>query len=109
MHLIIVTNDLSYFTHIHPTMTAGTDHSIFSISHTFPESGKYKLWVDFKPKGGNQMLSALKFNVEGQPVHISQEIVYDENYSKRSLDDQYQISLKIPEKNSSTRRCGRYV
>jgi hypothetical protein len=98
MHLIIVAEDLSYFAHIHPTMTAGTDHSTFSISHTFPESGKYKLWVDFKPKRGNQMLSALKFNVEGQPVHTLQEIVYDENYNKKSLDGQYQISLKIPEK-----------
>lgn len=98
MHLIIVAEDLSYFAHIHPTMKAGTDHTTFTISHTFPESGKYKLWVDFKPKGGNQMLSALKFNVEGQPVHTPQEIVYDEKYTKRSLDDQYQFSLEMSDK-----------
>jgi hypothetical protein len=98
MHLIIVAEDLSYFAHIHPTMTVGTDHTTFSISHTFPESGKYKLWVDFKPKGGNQMLSALKFNVEGQPVHTPEEIVYVEKYNKKSLDSQYQISLNIPDK-----------
>ncbi len=50
------------------------------------------------PKGGNQTLSALKFNVEGQPVHTPEELVYDEKYTKRSLDNQYQISLKIPDK-----------
>jgi len=98
MHLIIMAEDLSYFAHIHPRMVAGTDHITFTISHTFLESDKYKLWVDFKPKGGNQTLSALKFNVEGQPVHTPEELFYDEKYTKRSLDNQYQISLKIPDK-----------
>jgi hypothetical protein len=71
---------------------------VFTISHTFPESGKYKLWVDFKPKGGNQTLAAFKFNVTGQPIHRPEELVYDGKYSKESLDGQYQISLKLPGK-----------
>jgi hypothetical protein len=58
MHLIIVEEDLSYFAHIHPTIRHGNDDTAFAISHPFPESGKYKLWVDFKPKGGNQTLAA---------------------------------------------------
>src|SRR5918911_2138757 len=98
MHLIIVAEDLSYFAHIHPTMATDTYGTIFTIYHTFPESGKYKFWVDFKPKGGNQMLSALKFNVEGEPVHTPEGLVYDGKYTKGSLDRQYQISLKIPDK-----------
>ena len=61
MHVIIVGEDLSYFAHIHPTIRNGNgDDTKFSISHTFPESGKYKIWVDFKPKGGNQTLAAFK-------------------------------------------------
>ena len=98
MHLIIVAEALSYFAHIHPTMATDTYGTIFTIYHTFPESGKYKFWVDFKPKGGNQMLSALKFNVEGEPVHTPEGLVYDGKYTKGSLDRQYQISLKIPDK-----------
>jgi hypothetical protein len=98
MHVIIVAEDLSYFVHIHPTMIAGANDTTFTVSHTFPESGKYKLWVDFKPKGGNQTLAAFKFNVTGQPVHRPEELVYDGKYSKRTLDGQYQISLKIPDK-----------
>jgi hypothetical protein len=99
MHVVIVAEDLSYFAHIHPTMIASpNDYGTFTISHTFPESGKYKLWVDFKPKGGNQILSALKFNVAGRPAHAPEQLVYDEKYTKQSLDDQYQISLKIPDK-----------
>jgi hypothetical protein len=99
MHVIIVAEDLSYFAHIHPTMVASpNEYNTFTVSHTFPESGKYKLWVDFKPKGDNQTLSALKFNVAGRPVHVPEELVYDEKYTMPSLDDQYQISLKIPDK-----------
>ncbi len=46
MHVIIVAEDLSYFAHIHPMIKDGNDdNTIFAISHTFPESGKYKLWV----------------------------------------------------------------
>jgi hypothetical protein len=71
MHLIIVGEDLSYFAHIHPTIRHGNDddNTAFGISHTFPESGKYKLWVDFKPKRGNQTIAAFKLNVTGKPIH----------------------------------------
>jgi hypothetical protein len=77
MHVIIVGEDLSYFAHIHPTIVSDTNDSTFTVSHTFPESGKYKLWVDFKPKGENQTLATFKFNVVGQPVHRPEELVYD--------------------------------
>jgi hypothetical protein len=99
MHLIIVGEDLSYFAHIHPTIRHGNDEdTAFAISHTFPESGKYKLWVDFKPKGGNQTLAAFKLNVIGKPIHSPEELVHDGKYTKDSLDGQYQISLKVPTK-----------
>jgi hypothetical protein len=66
MHVIIVGEDLSYFVHIHPTIRSGNDDSsIFTITHIFPNSGKYKLWVDFKPKGGNQIIAAFKFTLQG--------------------------------------------
>ena len=97
MHLIIVAEDLSYFVHIHPTIQDVNDHTTFTISHTFPKSGKYKLWVDFKPKGGSQTLAAFKFNIAGQPVYSPETLIYDGKYTKRSLDGQYQISLKIPD------------
>jgi hypothetical protein len=74
MHHIILGDDLCYFAHIHPIIRHGDDDNTdFVISHTFPESGKYKFWVDFKPKGGNQTLAAFKFNVTGKPVHSLEE------------------------------------
>jgi hypothetical protein len=98
MHLIIIGGDLSYFAHIHPTIRHDNDDATFAISHTFPESGKYKLWVDFKPKGGNQTLAAFMLNVTGKPIHRHEQLVHDGKYTKDSLDGQYQISLKVPNK-----------
>ncbi len=67
MHLIIVNSeDLSHFAHIHPELDKET--GIFHIAHTFSKAGKYKMWIDTKPKGGIQILTAFAFNVEGQPV-----------------------------------------
>src|SRR5215216_6857253 len=67
MHLIIVNSeDLSHFAHIHPELDKET--GIFHIAYTFSKAGKYKMWIDTKPKGGIQILTAFSFNVEGQPV-----------------------------------------
>lgn len=99
MHLIIVGEDLSYFAHIHPAIRHGNDDdTVFAISHIFPEAGKYKLWVDFKPKEGNQTLAAFRLNVSGKPIHTPEEVVHDNKYTKDSLDSQYQITLKVPNK-----------
>ncbi|MDQ3869830.1 MAG: hypothetical protein M3250_09795 [Thermoproteota archaeon] len=96
LHLIIVGEDLSYFAHIHPTLEDNGEN--FTIFHTFPESGRYKLWIEFKPKDGNQTLVAFMIKVSGYPVHKYMPLVYDRKYIKESLDRKYQISLKLPEK-----------
>jgi hypothetical protein len=93
MHLIIVREDLSYFAHIHPALVANEGN--FTINHIFPESGNYKLWVDFKPKGGNQTLITFMADVKGLPTHSPRMPVYDGIFIKESSDSNYQISLKL--------------
>jgi hypothetical protein len=81
MHLIIVNSkDLSHFAHIHPKLNKET--SIFHITHTFAKAGKYKMWIDVKPKGGIQILTAFPFNVEGQPVHSPAKIAHEQTRLK---------------------------
>jgi hypothetical protein len=94
MHLIIVNSeDLSHFAHIHPELDKETD--IFHITHTFSKAGKYKMWIDTKPKGGIQILRAFSFNVEGQPVHTPASITSDKTFLKEVVTDgqTYQIAL----------------
>jgi hypothetical protein len=102
MHLIIVGEDLSYFAHIHPTL-AGTDGN-FTINHVFPESGTYKLWVDFKPKGGKQTLVTFLADVKGLPIHSPRMPVYNGIYITESSDRNYRISLKLPQEKILARR-----
>ena len=85
MHLIIVSSeDLSPFAHFHPKLDKET--GIFHVAHTFAKAGKYKMWIDVKPKGGIQVLTAFAFNVEGHPVHIPTIIVSDMTPLKKSCN-----------------------
>jgi hypothetical protein len=96
MHLIIVSEDLSYFDHIHPTLEDNAKS--FTISHKFPQAGIYKLWIDFKPKGRDRTLVAFEKEVIGNPIHKPITLVYDGKHTKGSAEGKYQISLKLPEK-----------
>jgi hypothetical protein len=94
MHLIIVNKeDLSHFAHIHPKLERET--GIFHIAHTFAKAGKYKMWIDSKPKGGIQILTAFAFNVEGEPVHSPTHIRSDKTFQKEVATDgqTYQVTL----------------
>ena len=107
MHLIIVGEDLSYCAY--PSHSCRYEGN-FNIHHTFPESGIYKLWVDFKPKGGNQTLFTFMADVKGLPTHNPEMPVYDGIYIKESSDSNYQITLKLPqEKLSSKKGYGYYL
>ncbi|MDQ3837365.1 MAG: hypothetical protein M3270_10615, partial [Thermoproteota archaeon] len=94
MHLIIVNSeDLSHFAHVHPTLDKQT--GIFHIAHAFAKAGKYKMWIDVKPKGGTQTLAAFAFHVEGQPVHIPAAIVPEQRRIKNVIVEGqvYQVAL----------------
>lgn len=97
MHLIIVGEDLSYFAHIHPKLESNGE--AFTIVHTFPEAGRYKLWVDFKPKGGIQNVLPFVTEVKGLPAHNPVLPVHDGIYIKESSDRKYQISLNLSQED----------
>ena len=62
IHLIVVSDDLSYFDHIHPEYTS--DGS-YQVKTKFPSSGKYTLFADYKPTGGNHTVDKLNTSVSG--------------------------------------------
>ena len=63
IHLIVVSEDLSWFDHIHPEYNA--DGS-YSVKEKFPSAGKYTLFADYKPSGGNHTVDVLNVNVAGK-------------------------------------------
>jgi hypothetical protein len=105
MHLIIVNSeDLSYFAHIHPKLNKET--GIFHIAHTFSKAGKYKMWIDTKPTGGMQILAAFAFSVEGQPVHTPTNITSDKTFVKEVVAEaqHYQVTLDFQRENLGVAR-----
>ncbi len=62
IHLIEVSEDLSWFNHIHPEYNA--DGS-YSVKEKFPAPGKYTLFADYKPSGGNHVVDYLNVTVAG--------------------------------------------
>jgi hypothetical protein len=62
IHLILVSEDLSWFDHIHPEYNA--DGS-YQVTARFPAGGKYKLFADYKPAGGNHVVDKIDVTVGG--------------------------------------------
>ncbi|MEG4082664.1 MULTISPECIES: hypothetical protein [unclassified Microcoleus] len=65
MHLIVVSDNLQYFNHIHPTYK-GNGH--FEVQTDFPGSGGYTLFSDYKPAKNAEQVSVLKMQVPGQAL-----------------------------------------
>lgn len=68
MHLIVVSDDLQYFNHIHPTYKG---NGRFEVQTDFPGSGGYTLFSDYKPAEKLEQVSVLKMQVPGQPLALS--------------------------------------
>lgn len=62
LHLIIVSEDLSYFNHVHPEFKGNGE---FTIDTKMPKPGKYKLIADYIPKGGEQTTQTHWITLEG--------------------------------------------
>lgn len=62
MHLIIVSEDLSYFNHIHPEVDKS---GAFTAKTFFPLPGNYTLFAEYKPVGGEHTVDKFAILVEG--------------------------------------------
>src|SRR5262249_7136465 len=63
MHLIIVSRDLSTFEHLHPDFDPGT--GTFTLKHTFPTGGEYRVFADTTPKGAGMQVLMTPLRVQG--------------------------------------------
>lgn len=64
MHLIVVSEDLAFFAHLHPEYEGG---GVFRGEAAFPAGGRYKLFADFVPTGGAAATIGEWVDVEGEP------------------------------------------
>jgi plastocyanin len=78
MHLLVVSNDLAEFYHVHPEQSA--DGS-YRVSHTFLNGGDYKLYADFTPKDAAQVVEQIAVKVGGTE-RAKVALVVDEKLEK---------------------------
>lgn len=90
MHLIIVSDDLSFFEHIHPEYRNGK----FEANYSFPFGGKFLLFTEFRPIGKPHRTEMTALRVEG-PARPAQ--VYN---SVKTISDVsgYKVALIAEEK-----------
>jgi hypothetical protein len=89
MHLILVSDDLASFDHIHPEFSAGGDYQIKVLGKDekftdgrgktetrFDAGGKYWAFADYKPTGGLNTVDKIEIQVRGaaaKPADFSKE------------------------------------
>jgi outer membrane murein-binding lipoprotein Lpp len=78
MHLIVVSEDLSTFNHIHPDYKG---NGKFEVTTAFPNGGSYKLYADFIPTGSTQMTITSQLKVDGEK-QAAQPLVKDATLTK---------------------------
>jgi hypothetical protein len=64
MHLLVISEDLSEFYHLHPEQRPGVS---FRVVHTFPYGGSYWIYVDYAPPGAGQVVNRLGLRCGGDP------------------------------------------
>jgi hypothetical protein len=89
LHLIVVSEDLSFFNHIHPEFKG---NGKFQITTQFPHGGKYRLIADFVPKGGSKTVEMKWVDVQGKQVK-AQPLTPDTNMTK--IVDGKEITLSF--------------
>lgn len=90
IHLIIVNESLTYFNHIHPVQ----DNNGFSITTTFPQDGRYHLYIDFQPLGAIEQQMAFTLSV-GNPETTQRKIILPDKSPSKVVNG-YEVTPHFP-------------
>ncbi|GAP99485.1 hypothetical protein [Leptolyngbya sp. NIES-2104] len=63
IHLLVVSEDLSEFYHLHPEQEA---EGRFRLVYTFPQAGQYRLYADYTPINSDQIVDQLNLHIAGE-------------------------------------------
>lgn len=90
MHLVIVSDNLQFFDHVHPTFVGG---GRFEVDAQLPFGGGYTFFSDYQRSGKSEKMSVLRQTIEGEPpsgssvdTTVRSQTVGDTKVSLRLLD-----------------------
>jgi hypothetical protein len=99
IHFIIVSRDLSQFSHEHPEM--GADGK-FTLRYTFPTGGEYRLFADTAPKGAGSVVVMQPIKVAGPLPAAVQALT--PNSAPSAIVDGVKVAMKPAELGFSVGR-----
>ncbi len=91
IHLILVSDDLAEFNHLHPEPQA--DGS-YGVGFTFPHGGAYRLYADFTPAGANQLVERFSVTASGTPAP---RVALVEDKSLTKTVDGLRVTMQLSE------------
>ena len=91
IHLILVSDDLADFNHLHPEPQA--DGS-YRVSFTFPHGGIYRLYADFTPSATNQIVERFSVTASGTPTP---RVALVEDKSLTKTVDGLRVTMQLSE------------
>jgi hypothetical protein len=92
LHLLIVSDDLAEFYHIHPEMQVNDS---YSVKQTFPYGGLYRLYADYTPPGYGTIVEQFELYVDG-PKRPRLPLVSDSGLSKTGEGLRVELSSDKP-------------
>jgi hypothetical protein len=93
-HLFVVSQNLKHFAHIHPEQQS--DGS-WTIDHTLPEPGYYRIYSDFMPVGGTPQILArtlVTAGYDGDLVSSMATIVPDRSLTRENEDMTVKLTVE---------------
>lgn len=92
MHLLVVSDDLREFYHIHPELQPD---DTYQVSQIFPAGGHYTLYADYTPPGSNQIVDRFSLDVAG-PRRPVTRLTADRNLVHANGGIRAQLRLNQP-------------
>lgn len=92
LHLIIASDDLSEFDHIHPELAAGDR---YEVVHTFKHGGRYRVYADFTPPGAAQRIETFELTIGGKS-RAQVPLVVDAAWTKMADGLRFSLVSKQP-------------
>jgi hypothetical protein len=62
VHMVIVSKDLEFFDHVHPSASPG---DLFSVCYSFPAGGEYWVYADYSVPGAGPRVARFSVSVRG--------------------------------------------
>jgi hypothetical protein len=85
LHLLVVSEDLTEFEHVHPSLVAGDR---YELAHTFKHGGRYRLYADFTAPGAAQRIESFDLTLNGPrptPTLLQADAVWQKEHAGLQL------------------------